>query len=237
MKKILKYLFTITLIIALSACSMGNTPTKKVENFLDKYKNNDTNVMSQLKEMINSDNLMDDTQKDTYSGIIKKQYSDLTYEIKNEKIDGNSAIVTAEIEVYDFYKANKDAEEYYNNNKSEFEEKTETTAKTIEESTDENTERARENIEDAAENAKDAADNALDKAKDTAEDIAEGTKDAADTLTSDAKYINYRLDKLKGTKDRVKYTIDFTLSKKNGKWVMDDIDDITRQKIHGLYEH
>lgn len=218
MKKIIKYLFTITMIVILSGCSMSNTPTKKVENFLDKYKNNDTEVLAQLKDMISSDSLMNDTQKTNYTNIIEKQYSDLTYEIKDEKIDGNSAIVTAEIEVYDFYKTNKEAEEYYNSHKDEFTE-TKTTAKTIEEETDENTEKVRKGIENAA-----------DKAKDTAEDIA-------DSLTSDTKYIEYRLGKLKDTTNRVKYTIDFTLTKKDGKWIMDDIDDITRQKIHGLYEH
>ena len=199
MKKIIKYLLCSFVVISLVGCSMGNTPTKKVENFLDSYRKQDENVITQLKEMIDSDNLMDENQKETYSDIIKKQYSDLTYNIKNETINGDKATVTAEIEVYDFYKANKEAEEYYNNNKKEFED-----------------------------------NSVVEDVKEKAKDVAEGAKDA---ITSDSKYINYRLGKLKDADDRIKYTVDFTLTKKNGNWKLDDIDDVTRQKIHGLYEH
>ena len=177
MKKILIYFSCIVAIILLSGCSMENTPTKKVENFLNNYISQDNNVLSQLKEMTDSDTMMDDTQKNTYSDIMKKQYKDMTYEIKDETIEGNNATVTAEIEVYDYYRANKESEEYYNSNKSEF------------------------------------GDN------------------------SDLKYIEYRLERLKSTGERVKYTIDFTLTKVDDEWKLNDIDDITRQKIHGLYEH
>ena len=224
MNKYIKYLSSFivcfTLIFTLSGCSMGNTPTKKVENFLDSYRKNDSNVLTQLKDMIDSDNLMDENQKESYSDIIKKQYSDLTYEIKDERIDGDKATVTAEIEVYDFYKANKESEEYYNAHKDEFESN----------SNDNNNNTVSEKVEEAADDVKDAAKSAANKAKNAAENVGEA-------LTSDSKYINYRLGKLKDSKDRVKYTIDFKLTKKNGSWVLDDIDDETRQKIHGLYEH
>ena len=36
---------------------------------------------------------------------MKKQYQNLTYTIKDEEIDGDTAIVKVEIEVYDFNKA------------------------------------------------------------------------------------------------------------------------------------
>ena len=42
---------------------------------------------------------------------------------------------------------------------------------------------------------------------------------------------------MKNTMERVKYTIDFTLKKENGNWIMDEITDATRQKIHGLYAY
>lgn len=186
MKKILIYFSCIVAIILLSGCSMENTPTKRVENFLNNYISQDNAVLSQLKEMIDSDTLMDNTQKNTYSDIMKRQYKDMTYEIKDETIEGNNATVTAEVEVYDYYRANKESEEYYNSNKSEF-------------------------MNDSLE--KDAIDN------------------------SDLKYIEYRLEKLKNTNERVKYTIDFVLTKKDDEWKLNDIDDITRQKLHGLYEH
>ena len=35
--------------------------------------------------------------------------------------------------------------------------------------------------------------------------------------------------------NKIKYTINFTLTKKDDNWEMDEITDIDRQKIHGLY--
>lgn len=218
MKKFILCFSCIMIVVLLSGCSMDNTPTKKVENFLDNYKNQDETVITQLKEMVDMDNLMNDDQKNTYSDIMKKQYKDLKYEIKDEVIDGDNATVTAEIEVYDYYKINQDAQKYYNENPNEFKDNKDT---------DDNKDGL---LEDAVEGAKEVADDVEDITK----NAAEGAKDA---LTGDAKYVEYRLGKLKDAKDRVKYTIDFTLTKVDDVWTLNDIDDITRQKIHGLYEH
>lgn len=206
MKKIIIFLTCIIAVLTLSGCTMNNTPTKKVENFLDNYTSNNKTVLGQLKEMVDSDNYMNDTQKDKYQTIMKKQYKDMTYDIKDETIDGDNATVTAEIEVYDYYKVNKESTDYYNNNQSEF--------------TDNNS---------VAEDIKEGVENAAEKTK-------EAVQDAANAI-SNSKFLDYRLDQLDNAKDRVKYTIDFTLRKENDKWVLNDIDDVTRQKIHGLYEH
>lgn len=216
MKKILIYLSCIMIVVLLSGCSMDNTPTKKVENFLDNYTSGSNTVLNQLKEMVDSDSMMDDNQRNTYSDIMKRQYKDMTYEIKDETINGDNATVTAEIEVYDYYKANKDAETYYNNNPGEF-------------------------------NDNNDNEGLVDKAKDAVKDAVNGAKDAVENgnnndnntngNSSDSKYLEYRLNQLTNTKDRVKYTVDFTLTKVDGKWKLNDIDDATRQKIHGLYEH
>ncbi len=221
-KRILLCFSCIMAIILLSGCSMSNTPTKKVEKFLDNYKNQDETVLTQLKDMVDADTLMTDDQKETYTGILKRQYKDLTYEIKDEKIDGDNATVTAEIEVYDYYKINKDAETYYNDNPNEFKD-----------TKDSVLDDAKDTVKDAADTVKDAAKGAADTVKDAAKDA----KDAVTGTTSDSKYVGYRLDKLKEAKDRVKYTIDFTLTKIDNVWTLNDIDDVTRQKIHGLYEH
>ena len=212
MKKILLCFSCIIAIVLLSGCSMDNTPTKKVEKFLDNYKNQDETVLTQLKEMVDSDTLMDETQKTTYSDIMKKQYKDLTYDIKDEVIDGDTATVTAEIEVYDYYKINQDAQTYYDNNPNEFK--------------DDNNDNNNGLAGDIVEGAKDAVDAVTDKAE-----------DAVDAVTGDSEFVEYRLGKLKDAKDRVKYTIDFTLTKVDDVWTLNDIDDTTRQKIHGLYEH
>ena len=211
MKKILVYLSCIMIVMLLSGCSMDNTPTKKVENFLDNYTSQNDTVLNQLKEMVDSDTMMDENQRNTYSDIMKRQYKDMTYEIKDETINGDNATVTAEIEVYDYYKTNKDAENYYNNNPNEF---------------------SNNNNEGLVEKAGDAVKNAVDNAKDAVNNATSNTNN-----NSDSKYIEYRLKQLTNTKDRVKYTLDFTLTKINDKWKLNDIDDVTRQKIHGLYEH
>ena len=54
---------------------------------------------------------------------------------------------------------------------------------------------------------------------------------------SQTKYIDYRLSKLKEAKDKVKYTIEFNLTKVDNVWTIDDINEETRQKIHGLYAY
>ena len=164
MKKILLCFSCIMAIVLLSGCSMDNTPTKKVENFLDNYKNQDETVLAQLKDMVDTDSLMDETQKSTYTDIMKKQYKDMTYTIKDEVIDGDTATVTTEIEVYDYYKINKDAEDYYNKNPDEFKSVT---------------------GNGIVDDAKNAAENVIEGAKEAVED----TKDAVTGTTSDSKYV------------------------------------------------
>lgn len=210
MKKFIVFLTCIMAVFVLSGCSMNNTPTRKVESFLDNYTSGNDTVLGQLKEMVDSDAMMNDAQRTTYSDIMKRQYKDMTYDIKNEVIDGNDATVTAEIEVYDYYKINQDSQDYFNNNRDEFKEDNNDSEGLVEE--------AKEGIEKAVDDAKDAVDNATDN-------------------ISNSKYIDYRLTQLQNANDRVKYTIDFTLKKVDGKWTLNEIDDATRQKIHGLFEH
>ena len=216
MKKILIYLSCIMIVILLSGCTMDNTPTKKVENFLDNYTSGSDTVLNQLKEMVDSDTMMDENQRNTYSDIMKRQYKDMTYEIKDETINGDNATVTAEIEVYDYYKTNKDAEAYYNNNPNAFNDNSD---------------------QGLVDKAKDAVKDAVEGAKDAVNDVANSGDNSTNGNSSDSKFIQYRLDQLTNTKDRVKYTVDFTLTKVDDKWKLNDIDDVTRQKIHGLYEH
>ena len=51
------------------------------------------------------------------------------------------------------------------------------------------------------------------------------------------KYNDYKLDAIKNMKDRVKYTINFTLSKVDDEWIVDDLTEAERLKIHGLYAY
>ena len=48
-------------------------------------------------------------------------------------------------------------------------------------------------------------------------------------------FTNYRLEKLKEAKDKVKYTLNLTLTKVNDEWMLDTLSDTDESKIHGTY--
>ena len=174
MKKILSL---VVIILLISGCSLGknmeNTPTKKVEAYLDSYQKLDDNVLNDL------DTLIEDTeysveQKARYKQIFKKHYSNMTYEIKDEVIDGESATVDVEVNVNDYSKILNEQV-----NEDEFK--------------DEN------------------------------------------GVYSPSKYYDYQLDKLERATEKIKYTITFHLTKKDNNWVIDDLDETSVKKIHGIY--
>lgn len=102
MKKIL--FFMIVSLAFLSGCDlMMNTPTKKVEELLAKYQSVDDDVRNDIDNVVNSEVLTGE-QKNNYSSIIEKQFKNLTWTIKDEKIDGENAVVEVEIEVMDYKK-------------------------------------------------------------------------------------------------------------------------------------
>ena len=177
-----KILFIVLVLLCLTGCNnLMNTPTKKVEYLLSKYQKNDEDVLKQLDNALLSDTILDSNQGNRYKDIMKRQYSDLSYIVKNEAIDGKTAIVEVEIEVYDYSKAIKEVEN-----------------KLLENS---------------------------DLYKDETGEI------------STLKYNDDKLNSLENAKDRVKYTINFTLSKVDEEWIVDDLTETERMKIHGLYNY
>ncbi len=60
----------------------------------------------------------------------------------------------------------------------------------------------------------------------------EGTTEYDESLFTD-----YRLEKLKDATDKVKYTIELTLTKIDDEWVIDDLDKDTEKKIQGIYNY
>ena len=179
MKKILLILFCI---IYITGCAnLMNTPTKKVEYLLSKYQKNDEEVLKQLSDTLLSDTILEDNQKERYNSIMKRQYSNLTYKVKNEAIDGNTAIVEVEIEVYDYAKSIKEIE---------------------------------------------------DKLLENSDQYKDDTGEINTILYNDDK-----LSSLENTNDRITYTINFTLSKVDEEWIVDDLTEAERMKIHGLYAY
>ena len=98
----MKKVIFISILLLLSGCSLYNTPKKQVEIFLTKYQTLDEEVTDSLDFDAFKNNDLTLAQKDKYTDIMEKQYQNLVYEIKDERIDGKKALVTVEIEVYDY---------------------------------------------------------------------------------------------------------------------------------------
>ena len=178
MKKILAIFF----VILLSACSLmnSNSPKEKVKELLDKYKTQDNMVVSKLDDIISNEYTGD--YKDRFKRLMLKQYKNMEYTITDEIIDGDTAVVSADITVYNYGNMIETANEYLRNHEEEF------------------------YIEDTEEK-----------------------------LVDSNKFFDYKLDLLEGTNDRKTYTVEFTLTKEDKEWKLDDLSNETISKIHGLY--
>lgn len=179
MKKI--FLTIMIGLLVLTGCTTSDaTPTKRVEEFMEKYQSLDSEVLSQLDSVVANDLTLSDDQKKDYTDLMKKQYQNLSYKITDEKVEDITATVSVEVEVYDFRSALDNADTYRTNHEDEFTDK--------------------------------------------------------DGKADDDKYMDYRITEMKKVTDRKKYDLTFTLTKEDDKWVLDDITDTDRQKLHGLYE-
>ena len=177
-----KILWILLVVFCLTGCNnLMNTPTKKVEYLLSKYQSNGEEVLKQLDETLLADAILSKEQKEKYKNIMKKQYKDLMYTVKNEAIDGKTAVVEVELEVYDYAKEITKIESELLNDSEKF--------------------------------------------KDSTGEINTNT------------YNDYKLSNLEKVTDRTKYTINFTLSKVDEEWVVDDLTETERMKIHGLYAY
>lgn len=60
--------------------------------------------------------------------------------------------------------------------------------------------------------------------------------DDDDDNTDLKDYVDYKISEMKNVTDKTTYTMTFNLTKNdNDEWVVDDITDTDRQKLHGLY--
>lgn len=176
MKKLWIILSTI---ILLTGCSLGtdmtNTPTKKVEAYLNSYQSLDDNILNDLDTLIMDTEYTLD-QQDKYRELMKKHYQNLKYEIKEETVNGDKATVKAEVEVTDY-------------------------SKVITETPDESL--------------------YLDDEGNYDEDL----------------FYDYQLNKMETSKETVKYTITFYLTKVDDEWSLDTLSEETKEKIHGIYKY
>ena len=119
MKRVGIVLSLIIGIFLLTGCGMKPTAADAVKDLLNQYRNLSSNVLTDLEKVIEQEDFNENQEK-VYKDALKKQYSDLKYEIVNETYNGDNAIVEAKIIVYDFYKVQNDASEYLANNQDKF---------------------------------------------------------------------------------------------------------------------
>lgn len=182
MKKIFLYVLIGLSIITMTGCNtLMNTPTKKVEKLLSMYQTKDEEVLKQLDEVLLGETILDTNLKERYRKLMEKQYSDLTYKIKNETIDGDKATVEVEIEVYDYNSAITNVENNLINDNSNY------------------------------------------------------VDDNGNIITS--IYNEEKITLMENVKNRVTYTINFTVSKIDDEWYVDDLTETERMKLHGLYAY
>lgn len=175
-----KYIGLIIILFLVGCNSLSNTPTRKVEIMFSKYQTLDEKVLIDLDNSIKEEGTFSVEQTKKYKDIMKNQFSNLIYIIKDERIDGVDAVVEVEITVMDYGKILKNTEKY--------------------------------------------------------------RKDNMDKFTMNGEYnpelfTNYKLDKLKNVKDKIAYTLDISLSKKNDIWKIDALKNIDKDKISGVYEN
>lgn len=117
-----KILIVVLMIVVLAGCenNLMNTPIKRVETLMNNYVTLDEEVLNDLDETLLSETIMTNDQKQRYRDVLKRQYQNLSYEIKDETIDGNSAVVELEIEVYNYKKIMEEADTYLQANEDEF---------------------------------------------------------------------------------------------------------------------
>lgn len=116
MKKVIVFLI---IVMSLTGCNFSNTPSSTVQRYLDNYINLSDDVIMDIETTVASEELSNDN-KNNYKKVITNQYENMKYEIKDESINANEAVVLVKITVVDLYKVEKDSQEYLNEHYDEF---------------------------------------------------------------------------------------------------------------------
>jgi hypothetical protein len=119
MKKTI-FLISLIILVGCTTLDISNTPNKKVEEYLNKYQALDEKILNELDNVIDTKTKLNDENKEEYKKLIKKQYKNMQYTIKDTTIDGDDATVTTQIIVKDFTKIINEAENYKKKNIEEF---------------------------------------------------------------------------------------------------------------------
>ena len=105
MKKILNRILPFVFLFFLFGCNLNNTPTSKVEEKLSNYQMLDKSINNDIESGISilSENMtLTNIQMERFRKIVKKQFRNLVYEVKEEMVDGDTATITVSIEVLNY---------------------------------------------------------------------------------------------------------------------------------------
>lgn len=115
-----KFIPIILFMLLITGCSLvDKTPKDVVAKYLNNYKINSDTVVKELDTYLDNQDLEEETKED-YKELYLKQYSNLKYEIKDQRINGDKAFVDVQITVFDYYKTSKLAGDYFTANKADF---------------------------------------------------------------------------------------------------------------------
>lgn len=116
-----RFIAIICLSLLLVGCSTSlNTPTGAVEDFLSRYQNLDSRVLTQLEKVLEDDDSMNKEQKEEYKKLMLNQYKNLSYKVNDENIMDDEAEVEVELEVLDYASSISQSRIYYKRHLDEF---------------------------------------------------------------------------------------------------------------------
>ena len=97
----------------------NSTPTKEVEKYFTDYQINPEKYISNIDYLLDFSDFSNE-QREEFKKIIKNNYQNLEYNIKDEIVNANKATVITEINVYDYSRILNEALEYKNTYIDEF---------------------------------------------------------------------------------------------------------------------
>lgn len=115
-----KLFIIIVSVFILTGCNKQKSAVDEVKDYLNEYTSLSSSVKKSLNNVILNRKEFNEENKKMYKKIFLKQYKDLNYTILNEEYDGNKALITVNVSVYDLNKAEERAVDYLSKNLHEF---------------------------------------------------------------------------------------------------------------------
>jgi len=117
MKKMLLIIIISTFLLL--GCDKNMTARDAVKDYLEMYITLDDEVIKQIDEMVDKSEYTNE-QKDKYKEVLEREYTNISYNILNETYDEDVAYVNVNVQVLDYYKVQRDVNNYFNEHKDEF---------------------------------------------------------------------------------------------------------------------